>query len=108
MAEEKRQEAEPKRSFAVAAARAANEQNRNAVEADVELIVLLSEQLRNVPAIQKVREQTLDKTIERLAAAAKAMDDLRRDVDWDPKDEENELAVAGQGLPGTGQCEPVA
>ena len=35
-----------------------------------------------------MREQMLDKAIERLSAAAQAMTDLRRDVDWDPKDEE--------------------
>jgi eukaryotic-like serine/threonine-protein kinase len=88
VAEQKRQEAERKKKLAVAAARAANEQNRNGVEADVELIVLLTRTLRDVPAIQKIREQTLDKTIARLAAAAREMTNLRRDVDWDPKDEE--------------------
>ena len=31
----------------------------------------------------------LDKAIARLKAAAEAMTDLRRDVEWDPKDEEN-------------------
>ena len=64
--------------------------------------------LRDVPAIQKVREQILDKAIERLSATAEAMTDLRRDVEWDPKDEETQLAIAGPGLPGTGHCEPVA
>ena len=67
MVEEKRREAERKEKLAVAAARAANEQNRSAVDADVELIILLRRKLRDVPAIQKMREQTLDKTIKRLA-----------------------------------------
>ena len=78
----------PKRKQAVKAARAANEQNRNAVEADVELIVLVTQTLRDVPAIQEVREKILDKTMARLSVTAKAMNDLRRAVDWDPKNEE--------------------
>jgi serine/threonine protein kinase/tetratricopeptide (TPR) repeat protein len=88
VAEERRQEAERKQSLAVAAARAANEQNRIAVEADVGLIMLFTRTLREVPAIQNVREETLDKTIKRLSDAAKSMTELRGDVDWAPKDEE--------------------
>jgi eukaryotic-like serine/threonine-protein kinase len=80
--------AEDKRTKAVAAARAANEGNRIAVEAAVDMIVLLRRKLRDVPAIQDVREQTVDTAIKRLSAAAKAMTDLRRAVDWGPKDEE--------------------
>ncbi len=91
VAEERRQEAENKQALAVTAARAANEQNRIAVEADVSLILLFTRTLRDVPAIQNVREQTLDKTIARLAAAAKTMTELRQTVDWDPKDEEKNL-----------------
>ena len=87
LADERRQEAERKQKLAVAAARAANEQNRSAVEADVDLIVLLNRRLRHVPAIQIDREQILDKAIARLGAAARAMTDLRRDVEWAPKDE---------------------
>ncbi len=41
-----------------------------------------------MPAIQDEREQILDKAITRLEAAAKAMTDLRRDVEWAPEDEE--------------------
>ena len=96
VAEEKRQEAgraygvaEGKRKQAVAAARAANLQNRNLVDAQIEFIVLLDGPLRDVPAIRKEREQRLEKAIGRLRDAAQAMTDLRRDVDWDPKDEKH-------------------
>ncbi len=41
-----------------------------------------------MPAIENVREQLFDKAIERLSATAKAMNDVRRDVEWDPKDED--------------------
>ncbi len=68
--------------------RAANEGNRIAVEADVGLIVLFTRTLRDVPAIQKVSEQTLDETTKRLSDAVKAMTDVRRAVDWDPENEE--------------------
>ena len=84
VAEQKRHEAE--RNLAVV--RAANEQNRSAVEGDVELILLLRGKLRDVPAIENEREQLFDKAIGRLTAAAQAMTNLRREVDWDPKDEE--------------------
>ncbi len=87
--EERRQEAERKRAEAVAAARAANEQNRIAVEAQVDLVRLLDGKLRDVPAIEKEREQLLDKAIERLGAMVKAMTDLRRVVNWAPEDEGN-------------------
>ena len=87
--------AEEKRAQAVAAARAANEGNRNAVEAEVAQIFLLRGKLRNVPAIEDVREQLFDKAIERLTAVAKAMDDVRRYVEWDPtKEEQNWRTVA--------------
>ncbi len=87
VADNARREAERKEQVAVAAARAANEQNRSAVEAHVDMIVLLQRKLRFVPAIQDEREQLLDKASTRLAGAAKAMTDLRRDVDWAPQDE---------------------
>ena len=87
VADNARREAERKEKVAVAAARAANEQNRSAVEAHVDMIVLLQRKLRFVPAIQDEREQLLDKASTRLAGAAKAMTDLRRDVDWAPQDE---------------------
>lgn len=87
VAEEKRLEAERKQRLAVAAARAANEQNRVLVDAEVELVNLLDRQLRDVPAIQKERQQILDNAIARLRDAARAMTDLRRDVDWAPEDE---------------------
>jgi eukaryotic-like serine/threonine-protein kinase len=87
LADEKRQEAERKRQEAVAAARAANEQNRIAVDAEVELVRLLDGKLRDVPVIENEREPMLDKAITRLKDAARAMTDLRRDVEWAPEDE---------------------
>jgi tetratricopeptide (TPR) repeat protein len=79
--------AEEKQRRAVAAARAANEQNRSAVDAQVDQIRLLEGKLRFVPAIQNEREQLLDKAVARLQAAAQAMTELRRDVEWAPEDE---------------------
>jgi serine/threonine-protein kinase len=101
LAEDKRREAERKEKLAVAAARAANLQNRSAVEAQVDLILLMERKLRHVPAIQDEREQILDKAASRLEAAARAMTDLRRDVDWGAGDEEfnwRALARAHQAL----------
>ena len=95
-AEEKRAEAEYKQQVAVDAARAANEQNRSAVDAQVDLIRLLEGKLRFVPAIQNDREQLLDKAVARLGAAAQAMTDLRREVEWAPEDEgSNWRSLAG-------------
>jgi tetratricopeptide (TPR) repeat protein len=95
--------AEEKRAEAVAAARAANEQNRSTADAQVDLIVLLQLKLRYVPAIQDEREQILDKAINRLEAAARAMTDLRRVVEWDPKDEGHNWRSLARGRQGLGQ-----
>ncbi len=97
VAEEKRREAE--RYLVVA--RAAIEGNRIAVEAHVGLIVLFTRTLREVPAIQGVREQTLDQVVARLSAAVKAMTLLRGVVEWAAEDEEKNwrsLARAYQAL----------
>ncbi len=88
LAEDKRQEAERKEKVAVAAARAANVQNRRAVEAQLDMIDLLRYKLRFVTAIKPdERKELLDKASERLEEAAQAMTNLRRDVDWAPEDE---------------------
>ncbi len=87
--------AEGKRKEAVAAARAANEQNRSLVEAQVEFLRLLDGNLRDAPAIRDEREHIIDKAIARLAAAATAMTDLRRVVEWPSEYEErNWLSLA--------------
>jgi tetratricopeptide (TPR) repeat protein/tRNA A-37 threonylcarbamoyl transferase component Bud32 len=86
-AEEGRQDAETKRVLAEAAARAANEQNRSAVDAQVELIQLLEGRLRFVPELQDVRREMLAKTAKNLDGAARAMTALRNDIGWDAKDE---------------------
>jgi tetratricopeptide (TPR) repeat protein len=72
---------------AITAALAANEQNRSAVDAQVDLIALVTRQQRFVSTIQNEREQFLDKAVTRLEAAALAMTNLRRDVAWNPEDE---------------------
>jgi tetratricopeptide (TPR) repeat protein/tRNA A-37 threonylcarbamoyl transferase component Bud32 len=86
-AENRRQEAERRRVLAENAARAANEQNRSAVDAQVELIQLLEGTLRFVPELQDVRREILAKTAKNLDGAARAMTTLRQDIGWDPKDE---------------------
>ena len=101
LAQDKRAEAERKQRLAVKAARAANLQNRIAVESQVELIMLLERKLRYVPAIQDDRQQLLDTARQRLEGAATAMTDMRRDVEWNPEDEERNwrsLARAHQAL----------
>jgi eukaryotic-like serine/threonine-protein kinase len=100
-AEKQRQEAERKTKIAVAAARAANEQNRIAVEGDRDLVLLFDGKLKYVSEIQNEREQFLDKAMIRLKDAARVMTDLRRDVDWAPEDEARNwrsLARAHQSL----------
>jgi serine/threonine-protein kinase len=87
-AEERRLEAERKQKLAEAAARAANVQNRSAVDAQVELIQLLEGKLRHEPALQDVRGEVLDMAVNGLEISARAMTNLRQDVGWDPKDEE--------------------
>ena len=90
--------------LAVAAARAANEQNRNRRRCRGRPDSSCSmRKLRYVPAIQNEREQLLDKAIARLEAAAQAMTDLRRDVELGPRGRGTQLAVAGQGSPGAGR-----
>ena len=80
--------AEERRTQAIAAASAANVQNRNTVDAAVDLINLFTRTLREVPAIQNVREETLNKASKRLTDAVDEMTALRRAVEWAPKDEE--------------------
>jgi serine/threonine-protein kinase len=95
VAEERRLEAVRKQDIAETAARAANQQNRSVVDAQVELIDLLEEKLKFVPALQDTRVKTLEKVTKSLDAAAQSMTDLRRHVPWDPKDEErNWLSLA--------------
>ncbi len=79
--------AEHKQQLAVDAARAANEQIRSAAVGQIDLIRVLEGKLRFVPAIQNERKQLLDKAVAQLGAAAQAMTDLRREVEWGPEDE---------------------
>ena len=82
LADDKRQEAEAKEKKAVAAARAANNQNRELVDSQIEMLSLLQRQLRHVPVLADQREQLLDQASKRLEGAARAMAELRRDVNW--------------------------
>jgi tetratricopeptide (TPR) repeat protein len=79
--------AEEKHQHAVASARVANEQNRIAVGAAVDIVRLFEGELRFVPAIQNLREQMLNKMVARLKEAAEAMTKLRLDAESDPEDE---------------------
>jgi eukaryotic-like serine/threonine-protein kinase len=101
LAQDKKTEAEIKEQRATKAAHAATEQNRSTVEAQVEMIALLSSKLKHVPNIEGTRIEFLDKATKGLEASAKAMTDIRQDVGWNPADEEanwRQLARACQAL----------
>ncbi len=100
-AEERRNEADRKRVLAEALARAATDQNRGLVEAELEMIGLLEANLRHVAALQGVREKVLDRAVKNLDVAAQTMTNLRNDLGWDPTAEERNwrlLARARQRL----------
>jgi eukaryotic-like serine/threonine-protein kinase len=101
LAEQRRILAESKQKLAEQAAWAANDQNRNSVDAEMALLSLLEDKLRYVPALEEVRKEVLDRTIANLDAAARSMTSLRKEIGWDPKAEENNwksLARAHQRL----------
>ena len=82
-------------------ARAATDQNRRLVEAELEMIGLLEANLRHVAALQGVREKVLDRAVKNLDVAAQTMTNLRNDLGWDPTAEERNwrlLARARQRL----------
>jgi hypothetical protein len=81
-----RAEAEYRR--ALVAARAAFEQNRSVVDTQREILGLLEDKLRFVPALQEVREKTLDLSTTSLESAAASMNTLRTEIGWPPVDEE--------------------
>ncbi len=96
MAEDKRQEAERKQKLAeeaqkrtVAAARAANQQNRSVVDAQREMIEFYAAKLGRVPELQSVRAEALDKATQRIDEAARSMTELLQEVQGDPSDEQN-------------------
>ena len=100
-AEDRRKEAEAKQKLAERAAWAANEQNRKSVEAEMQLLSRLEDELRYVPALENLRKDVLDRTISNLDDAANAMTSLRKDIGWDPTAEDNNwrsLARAHQRL----------
>ncbi len=101
LADEQKSIAVGKQKLAEDAARAANEQNRNAVDTEVAWIDALEHKLRHVPDIQDVREQMLTDATTNLDNSVRAMTGLRSVIGWDPKDEEKNwrsLARARQRL----------
>ena len=109
LAEEKRQEAERKQKLAVAAARAANEQNRSAVDAQVELIRPAGcVSCGTCPRSRTSASSSSTRRSHRLEAAAQAMTDLRRDVEWAPEDEGHNWRSLARAHQAQGQREPVA
>ena len=100
-AEEQRLVAVAKQKIAEDAARAANSQNRNAVEAEVAWINVMEHQLRYVPEVQDVREKMLSDATKHLDESIRSMTSLRKVIGWAPSDEENNwksLARARQRL----------
>jgi eukaryotic-like serine/threonine-protein kinase len=101
LATEKKLEAEEKEKRATLAAQAATDQNGSTVDAQVEIIDLVSKKLLHVPGIEDVRLEVLDKALKGLESSAKAMTAIRADVGWKPGDEEKNfrmLARAYQAL----------
>ena len=81
------------RNRAVKAGRAANEENRDAVNGWAELIVLFGRKLRHVQALQGIREQELDKAVKHLEGAAQAMTRLAGGDRLGPRGRGDELAA---------------
>ncbi len=73
---------------AEAAGRAAIQQNRDVVEAQREMILLLEDKWRNVPALGAVRQDVLGLSTRILESAAGAMTTLRSEIGWPEADEE--------------------
>jgi eukaryotic-like serine/threonine-protein kinase len=87
-AESAQKRAEEDKKLAIAAGRAAIQQNRNVVEAQREMILLLENKWRNVPALGAVRQDVLGPATRILESAAGAMTTLRSDIGWPEADEE--------------------
>jgi eukaryotic-like serine/threonine-protein kinase len=95
-AEKKQRLAEDAQKRAIKAARAANDRSRDVALAQRDLIALLDEKLQFLPELQDVRGETLAKAKASLEASIQAMTELRREVEWAPKDEElNWRTLAG-------------
>jgi eukaryotic-like serine/threonine-protein kinase len=97
-----RTKAEDEKRSAVKAARAANDRSRDIAEAQRDVIFqLLDGKLRYLPELQDVRGEMLAKAKVSIEAAIQSMLELKREVEWDPKDEElnwRTLAAAHQRL----------
>jgi eukaryotic-like serine/threonine-protein kinase len=87
-AENARRRAEEEKRLAVAAGRAAIQQNRDVVEAQREMILLLENKWRSVPALGAVRQDVLGLATRILESAAGAMTSLRSQIGWPEADEE--------------------
>jgi eukaryotic-like serine/threonine-protein kinase len=93
--------AQEKQRLAEKAVRHAASQNRSVVDAQADMIKLLHTKLKDVPQLENERGEFLDKATRSLEASALAMTDIRKDVGWDPADEEHNwrsLAQAYQAL----------
>ena len=80
--------AEEEKKLAVAAGRAAIQQNRAVVKAQREMILKLEDKWRNVPALTEVRRDVLGLAIRILESAASTMTALRTEIGWPAEDEE--------------------
>jgi eukaryotic-like serine/threonine-protein kinase len=88
VAKNERAEAQKKQRIAETAARTATAENRRSLEAQTEMIDLLSVKLLHVPGIEEIRGELLDKVTKGLEAGATGMTGIRDEIGWDPKDEE--------------------
>ena len=87
-AENAQQRALEEKKLAVAAGRAAIQQNRQVVEAEREMILKLEDKWRNTPALQEVRRDVLGLATRILESAATTMTALRSEIGWPIEDEE--------------------
>jgi eukaryotic-like serine/threonine-protein kinase len=74
--------------LAVAAGRAAIQQNRVVVEAQREMILKLEDKWRDTPSLQDVRRDVLGLSTRILESAASTMTALRSEIGWPAEDEE--------------------
>ncbi len=87
-AESAQQRAEHETKLAVAAGRAAIQQNRDVVDAQREMILKLEGKWRDTPALQEVRRDVLGLATRILESAASTMTALRSEIGWPAEDEE--------------------
>jgi tetratricopeptide (TPR) repeat protein len=87
-AENAQERALKEKKLAVAAGRAAIQQNRDVVETQREMILKLEDKWRDTPALQDVRRDVLGLATRILESAATTMTALRSEIGWPAEDEE--------------------